>query len=983
MKPQPILNILLLSFLFCGFLSAQNPLAFKYQAIARDASGFPIIDTDISLQIKIYTINGSSLENYVENHFTTTNNFGLINLEIGNGEIVEGVFENIEWGTGNQFIEISIDINGGTDFTFMGSSQLLSVPMANYAEFAGNVVDTSLTNELQRITLSQTGDLTLAPEGGTVNLAVYDDTDEINALEIRIINDSIYFEDEIDLVRQTIEQEVDRAISAENSLADQISQNAIDIFSDSIYFQLLIDNISVGNNDDSLYFQTLINENTQRIIDDSAFLKSLIDQNSYAIQQEITRAILSEAINAGNININSIAIASFQTQLVNDSAFLKNLIDLNTTTIQVEITRAILAEITNAQNIAENTQNIVQNTQKILNDSINFQTQLNQLDYDLQEEITRAIYRDEVNSDSLLLAFYKMHQDSLFFQSQIDGLSSGGLDPTLENGKIFVGNSSNVATGVNLSGDALITNTGFMVINPSAITTAKLANGNVTNQKLANSSFSIADNNGNSGQVDLGGSLNFKALGASSINYNSGTSTINITSTDNQLLSVSGNSLSISSGNAVDLSNVVGQTGPIGPQGPQGLTGPTGPQGLTGPQGPIGPQGAIGPQGNDGVGVQSSIDNGDGTFTIVYTDGNSFNSSDLTGPQGIQGVQGVQGIQGAVGPQGLTGPDGPQGPVGPQGVIGPQGNEGVGVQSTVDNSDGTFTIIYTDGSSFTSSDLTGPQGIQGIQGPIGPQGLTGLTGPAGPQGPIGPQGAIGPQGDIGVGVESTVNNGDGTFTITFTNSTTFTSVDLTGPAGPQGIQGIEGPQGLLGPQGVQGIQGIAGNNGISVNWLGTIYPAPSSPSINDGFHDPVSRKSFIWNGTIWLTISEDGIQGPQGPTGPIGPAGTSLRDCPAGDWSAINEQFCIEVNEHSADTWWNASKACGDQNSHLCSWDEWYYVCQKSGSGTINMTNDWEWTNSGQPGGTPTATVLGNGSCTSSSTETMSNTKTFRCCFTR
>ncbi|MCG9912288.1 MAG: hypothetical protein MH137_13420, partial [Flavobacteriales bacterium] len=75
--------------------------------------------------------------------------------------------------------------------------------------------------------------------------------------------------------------------------------------------------------------------------------------------------------------------------------------------------------------------------------------------------------------------------------------------------------------------------------------------------------------------------------------------------------------------------------------------------------------------------------------TINYTDGTSFTTANLTGPQGPQGIQGIQGIQG------------------------PQGN---GISNTVDNGNGTFTINYTDGTSFTTADLTGPQG------PIGPMG---------------------------------------------------------------------------------------------------------------------------------------------------------------------------------------------------------------------------------------------------------------------
>ena len=50
---------------------------------------------------------------------------------------------------------------------------------------------------------------------------------------------------------------------------------------------------------------------------------------------------------------------------------------------------------------------------------------------------------------------------------------------------------------------------------------------------------------------------------------------------------------------------------------------------------------------------------------------------------------------------------------------GEDGADGVGVVSTVDNGDGTFTITYTDGTTFTTSDLTGPTGATGATGPAG------------------------------------------------------------------------------------------------------------------------------------------------------------------------------------------------------------------------------------------------------------------------
>jgi len=75
-----------------------------------------------------------------------------------------------------------------------------------------------------------------------------------------------------------------------------------------------------------------------------------------------------------------------------------------------------------------------------------------------------------------------------------------------------------------------------------------------------------------------------------------------------------------------------------------------------------------------------------------------------------------------------TGPAGPDGEQGNQGVKGDQGDTGNGISSVTDNGDGTFTFNFTDGSTFTTSDLTGPTGAAGPTGPAGsvPIGFIGM-----------------------------------------------------------------------------------------------------------------------------------------------------------------------------------------------------------------------------------------------------------------
>jgi hypothetical protein len=63
--------------------------------------------------------------------------------------------------------------------------------------------------------------------------------------------------------------------------------------------------------------------------------------------------------------------------------------------------------------------------------------------------------------------------------------SAGTLTDTLASGDIFVGNASNIATGVAMSGDATISNTGALTIGAGAITGSKIANNGVDYAQLA------------------------------------------------------------------------------------------------------------------------------------------------------------------------------------------------------------------------------------------------------------------------------------------------------------------------------------------------------------------------------------------------------------------------------------------------------------------------------------------------------------------
>ncbi|MCK5839390.1 MAG: hypothetical protein KAG99_06045 [Bacteroidales bacterium] len=122
-------------------IQAQAPHAFKYQAIARDAAGNTLSIRNISLRISIIKEGNNLQAVFMETHNVQTNIYGLINLIIGEGEVVKGDFSSIKWGENMHYMKIEMDTRGGEKYKEVGTSQLYSVPYALYAEQAGKIAE--------------------------------------------------------------------------------------------------------------------------------------------------------------------------------------------------------------------------------------------------------------------------------------------------------------------------------------------------------------------------------------------------------------------------------------------------------------------------------------------------------------------------------------------------------------------------------------------------------------------------------------------------------------------------------------------------------------------------------------------------------------------------------------------------------------------------------------------------------------------------
>jgi hypothetical protein len=70
-----------------------------------------------------------------------------------------------------------------------------------------------------------------------------------------------------------------------------------------------------------------------------------------------------------------------------------------------------------------------------------------------------------------------------------------------------------------------------------------------------------------------------------------------------------------------------------------------------------------------------------------------------------------------------------------------------------------------------------------------------------------------------------------------------------------------------------GAAGNTGADGISIVWKGELPSAPTSPQLNWAYYNTADKKSYIYNGSNWQILAQDG---PAGPTGNTGADGISL-----------------------------------------------------------------------------------------------------------
>jgi hypothetical protein len=140
---------ILVAVIFTVSVLAQAPQKMSYQGVIHNTNNNLVKNQLVGMKISILQESTSGTAVYVETQSPTTNDNGLISIEIGGGVIVSGTFSDINWSSNKYFIKTETDPAGGTNYTITGISQLLSVPYALHANTADY---TRLTEKIINVT---------------------------------------------------------------------------------------------------------------------------------------------------------------------------------------------------------------------------------------------------------------------------------------------------------------------------------------------------------------------------------------------------------------------------------------------------------------------------------------------------------------------------------------------------------------------------------------------------------------------------------------------------------------------------------------------------------------------------------------------------------------------------------------------------------------------------------------------------------------
>lgn len=156
MKRITTLAIICLS--FCQLIAQNLPQGIAYQAVAVKDGPYSIAgqnpqaiywsNKDINVRFTIYEKYPGGANQYSETHATKTDDYGVFNLIIGQGNVISGDFTKIPWDLGTAHLQVEIDFDNSGTYKLTSLERFWSVPYAFVTRKSSSTSTDSALNAL-------------------------------------------------------------------------------------------------------------------------------------------------------------------------------------------------------------------------------------------------------------------------------------------------------------------------------------------------------------------------------------------------------------------------------------------------------------------------------------------------------------------------------------------------------------------------------------------------------------------------------------------------------------------------------------------------------------------------------------------------------------------------------------------------------------------------------------------------------------------
>ena len=140
--------------------------------------------------------------------------------------------------------------------------------------------------------------------------------------------------------------------------------------------------------------------------------------------------------------------------------------------------------------------------------------------------------------------------------------------------------------------------------------------------------------------------------------------------------------------------------------------------------------------------------------------------------------------------------------------------------------------------------------------------------------------------------------------------------------------GTDGKDGINGQDGKDGADGSYSGTGYLITWKGSLETAPSNPEIGWAYYNSTEGKSYIWDGSSWQIMAQDGTDGIDGADGKDGINGQDGKDGADGD-AGISSVIYIGESTDTVDEIEYVVKSYADvyaNDPHFFTYYKYYYL---------------------------------------------------------